>query len=152
MLGEDEKRVVIGLARGGVEVAVEIAAALHAPLDAVAVRKVGHPRQPEYGIGAVAPGGIAYVRAHDGLSDAEIDWAVRRASAKVAALDASLHESRSTLSVADATCVLVDDGLATGGTMVAAGPLGARSRRATRHRGRACRRTRYRRTPGGTEA
>jgi putative phosphoribosyl transferase len=120
VLGEDEKPVVIGLARGGVEVAVEIAAALHAPLDAVAVRKVGHPRQPEYGIGAVAPGGIAYVRAHDGLSDAEIGWAVRRASVNVAALDATLHESRSTLSVADATCVLVDDGLATGGTMVAA--------------------------------
>jgi putative phosphoribosyl transferase len=114
------KLVVIGLARGGVEVAAEVAAVLHAPLDAVAVRKVGHPLQPEYGIGAVAPGGIAYVRARDGLSDAEIDDAVDTAAEKAAALDARLHERHAPLSVAGMTCVLVDDGLATGGTMVAA--------------------------------
>jgi hypothetical protein len=47
--------VVLGLARGGVEVAAEVARVLAAPLDAVAVRKVGHPLQLEYGIGAVAP-------------------------------------------------------------------------------------------------
>lgn len=114
------KIVVIGLARGGVEVAAEVAAVLHAPLDAVAVRKVGHPLQPEYGIGAVAPGGIAYVRAHDGLSDEEIAEAVHAAAEAAVALDARLHERYAPLSVADATCVLVDDGLATGGTMVAA--------------------------------
>jgi putative phosphoribosyl transferase len=114
------KLVVIGLARGGVEVAAEVAAVLHAPLDAVAVRKVGHPFQLEYGIGAVAPGGIAYVRAHDGLSDKEVAEAVHAAAEKALALDARLHERHAPLSVTDAMCVLVDDGLATGGTMVAA--------------------------------
>jgi len=116
----DERVVVIGLARGGVEVAAEVATALGAPLDALAVRKVGHPWQPEYGIGAVAPGGIEYVRAHDGLTDEEVAEAVRGAAVKASALDATLHAERSPVDVDGATCILVDDGLATGGTMVAA--------------------------------
>lgn len=85
LAGLDERIVVIGLARGGVEVAAEVAAALYAPLDALAVRKVGHPWQPEYGIGAVAPGGIEYVRSHDGLTDEEVAYAVRTAAARRAA-------------------------------------------------------------------
>jgi putative phosphoribosyl transferase len=112
--------VVVGLARGGVEVAAAVAAVLHAPLDALAVRKVGHPLQPEYGIGAVAPGGVVFIRAHDGLTEAEVAEAVRAASEKSATLDASLHRLHPTLAVNGATCVLVDDGLATGGTMAAA--------------------------------
>jgi putative phosphoribosyl transferase len=112
--------VVVGLARGGVEVAAEVAAVLHAPLDAVAVRKVGHPLEPEYGIGAVAQGAVAYVRAHDGVSDTEVSAAVLAAAKEAAALDAKLHEGYAPVSVAGTTCVLVDDGLATGGTMVAA--------------------------------
>ena len=112
--------VVVGLARGGVEVAAEVAAALHAPLDALAVRKVGHPWQPEYGIGAVAPGGFEYVRSHDGLSDAQVAEAVRAAALKAETLDERLHEQHAPLTVEGATCILVDDGLATGGTMVAA--------------------------------
>jgi putative phosphoribosyl transferase len=117
--GSAEAPVIVGLARGGVEVAAEVAARLHAPLDALAVRKVGHPRQPEYGIGAVAPGGVHYLRAHDGLTEAEVAQAVRVADEKAEALDARLHERRALLSVAGRTCALVDDGLATGGTMIA---------------------------------
>lgn len=116
----DGRIVVIGLARGGVEVAAEVAAAWHAPLDALAVRKVGHPWQPEYGIGAVAPGGVEYIRAHDGLTDEQVAEAVRAAELKAEILDARLHERHAPLSVEGATCILVDDGLATGGTMVAA--------------------------------
>jgi putative phosphoribosyl transferase len=115
-----ERVVVVGLARGGVEVAAEIAAALNAPLDALAVRKVGHPWQPEYGIGAVAPGGIGFIRSHDGLTEVEVADALEAAQQKSAILDASLHRQFPQLSVDDATCVLADDGLATGGTMVAA--------------------------------
>jgi len=112
--------VVIGLARGGVEVAAEVASTLRAPLDALAVRKVGHPSQPEYGIGAVAPGGVEYIRAHDGLTEEELAQAVRVAALKAETLDATLHEHRAPVDVDGATCILVDDGLATGGTMVAA--------------------------------
>lgn len=123
--------VVVGLARGGVEVADEVAQALHAPLDALAVRKVGHPWQPEYGIGAVAPGGVRFIRAHDGLTEAEVEEAARRTAVAAEALDARLHEPCASLRIAGATCVLVDDGLATGGTMVAA-VRWARAHRAAR--------------------
>ena len=55
---------VVGLAHGGVAVAAEVARALDAPLDVIAVRKVGHPLQPEYALGAVTPDAV-YIRAHD---------------------------------------------------------------------------------------
>jgi putative phosphoribosyl transferase len=112
--------VVVGLARGGVEVAAEVARALGAPLDAVAVRKVGHPWQPEYGIGAVTPGGGVYVRGPDGLSDEELADVVAKTQAKAAALDASLHAEHPALGLSGKTALLVDDGLATGATMIAA--------------------------------
>jgi putative phosphoribosyl transferase len=83
------------------------------------VRKVGHPWHPEYGIGAVAPGGVHYLRAHDGLTEAEVAEAVRAADDKATKLDARLHGRRPPIPVAGRTCVLVDDGLATGGTMIA---------------------------------
>jgi putative phosphoribosyl transferase len=118
--GADEGVVVVGLARGGVEVAAGVAERLGAPLDALAVRKVGHPWQPEYGLGAVAPGGVSYVRSSDGLSGDQISMAVRSAAEQADALDARLHDRRAQLPVAGMACVLVDDGLATGGTMVAA--------------------------------
>jgi Phosphoribosyl transferase domain len=54
--------VVVGLARGGVEVAAEVSRRLRAPLEALAVRKVRHPHQPEYAIGAVTPDGGVYLR------------------------------------------------------------------------------------------
>lgn len=112
--------VVVGLARGGVQVASEVAKSLAAPLDAVAVRKVGHPHQPEYALGAVAPGRIAYVRAHDGLTDAELAGAVDTAHRAADELDALLHRHRPPVAIAGKTAVLVDDGLATGATMIAA--------------------------------
>ena len=119
VLGEDDEPVVVGLARGGVEVAAEVANVLRAPLDALAVRKIRHPWQPEYGLGAVAPGGVTYLRARDGLSEEQVAAAVADAATAVEALDARVHESHGAVPVDGTTCVLVDDGLATGGTMVA---------------------------------
>lgn len=112
--------VVVGLARGGVETAAEIARALDAPLDAVAVRKVGHPLHLEYAIGAVAPGGRAYVRAHDGLTDDDVAAAVAAARARATRLDADIHAESPGLELTGRTVLLVDDGLATGATMIAA--------------------------------
>jgi putative phosphoribosyl transferase len=116
--GEDA--VVVGLARGGVVTAEEVARALRLPLDALAVRKVGHPWQPEYGIGAVTPRGGVYIRANDGLTERELADAVAAASRKADELDARLHARRAAIDVAGRTCLLVDDGLATGATMTAA--------------------------------
>lgn len=123
--------VVIGLARGGVVVAAEVATDLGAPLDALAVRKVGHPWQPEYAIGAVTPDGQAYVRGHDGLTDEQVEAAVEAARRKAEALDARLHGDRPPVPITGRACLLVDDGLATGATMIAA-VRWARGQRASR--------------------
>jgi putative phosphoribosyl transferase len=117
---EQGATVVVGLARGGVQVASEVARGLGAPLDAVAVRKVGHPLQPEYALGAVAPGGITYVRAHDGLTDAELAAAAMAAHQAADELDRRLHRDQPPVPLVGKTAVLVDDGLATGATMIAA--------------------------------
>jgi len=69
--------VVVGLACGGIVVAAAVARALGLPLEIVAVRKLSHPLQPEYALGAVAPGGQAYVRARNGLTDHQLAAAVR---------------------------------------------------------------------------
>ena len=113
--------VVVGLARGGVPVAAEVARSLSLPLDALAVRKVGHPSQPEYGIGGVTPSqnGV-YVRSGDGLTDEQVRRAVEDAVAKAAALDLVLHRDRPPLDLEGRVVLLVDDGLATGATMIAA--------------------------------
>jgi putative phosphoribosyl transferase len=112
--------VVVGLARGGVEVAAEIADALAAPLDVVAVRKIGHPFQPEYAIGAVTPGDGVYVRARNGLTDEQLAAVVEGTKAKAALLDLRLHAEHPAIDPAGKTVLLVDDGLATGATMIAA--------------------------------
>jgi putative phosphoribosyl transferase len=112
--------VVVGLARGGVQVAAEVARALEAPLDVVAVRKVGHPWQPEYAIGAVTPGEGVYVRESDGLTEEQLTELLARTSAKAAALDRRLHAEHPALDLKDRTVLVVDDGFATGATMIAA--------------------------------
>ena len=113
--------IVVGLARGGVPVAAEVARSLSLSLDALAVRKIGHPWQPEYGIGAVTPGqdGV-YLRSNDGLTEDELRLVIAQAQAKAEALDAVLHRDRPPLALNGKTVLLVDDGLATGATMVAA--------------------------------
>jgi putative phosphoribosyl transferase len=113
--------VVVGLARGGVPVSAEVARYLSLPLDALAVRKVRHPSQPEYGIGGVTPSrdGV-YVHSNDGLTKEQLHRAVEAALAKAAALDLVLHRDRPPLDLDGKEVLLVDDGLATGSTMIAA--------------------------------
>lgn len=113
--------LVVGLARGGVETAAAVARLRGASLDALAVRKVGHPQQPEYALGAVAPGGGGvYVRSSNGLSHDELEGLVARASHAAEELDRHLHARHARASLVGRTVLLVDDGLATGATMTAA--------------------------------
>jgi putative phosphoribosyl transferase len=115
-----ENPVVVGLARGGVAVAAEVAAHLGAPIDVLAVRKVGHPWQPEYALGAATPGGGVYVRSMEGLTSEELDRVVADAGRRADELDRRLHYKHPRVDLRGRSAVLVDDGLATGATMIAA--------------------------------
>lgn len=116
--------VVLGLARGGVPVAYEVAQALRAPLDVLVVRKIGAPGNPEYGLGAIAEGG-ARVLDRDAVrrllvSVEELEASIARAVAEVDARVRRYRRTRPPLEVAGRTAIVVDDGLATGGTARAA--------------------------------
>ena len=116
--------LVLGLPRGGVPVAVEVAQALHAPLDVMLVRKVGTPGQPELALGAVATGGVT-VRESPGYGDFEPDAeefaaVAERERHELVRREQRYRAGRPPLELAGKTVVLVDDGLATGATMLAA--------------------------------
>ncbi len=116
--------VVLGLPRGGVPVAWEVARALGAPLDVVVVRKLGVPGREELAMGAVASGGVLVVNddvtAGLRLGDAELRRAARAAIAAVEEREARYRAGRPALDLRDRRALLVDDGLATGATMRAA--------------------------------
>ena len=119
-----EDPVVIGLARGGVPVASEVARALGAPLDVLVVRKIGAPGNPEYGIGAIAEGDVRVLNQQDVarllVSVEELESAVARARAEIDARVRRYRGGRSPIDVRGRSVIVVDDGLATGGTARAA--------------------------------
>ncbi|MCP2323768.1 putative phosphoribosyl transferase [Hamadaea flava] len=123
--------VVLGLPRGGVPVAAEIAAVLGAPLDVIVVRKLGHPEQPEFAVGAIGEenariltagarglpeSAVAHISA---VESAELDRRVRR-----------LRGDRPPVPLQGRTALIVDDGIATGATAAVACQV-ARARGAT---------------------
>jgi predicted phosphoribosyltransferase len=115
--------IVLGVPRGGVVVAVHVASALGAPLDVVVPRKLGAPGNPELGIGAVAPGVVvvnedlarrlrvpdAYLEREAALQQEEVERRTR-----------AYRGDRPPPELAGRTSVIVDDGVATGGTVLAA--------------------------------
>ncbi len=116
--------VVLGLARGGVPVAAEVARALGAPLDVFVVRKIGLPGHPEYAIGAIASGGTCVlnsdaIRRH-GLAPADVAAAQARAEAELSQREHTLRGDRPPVDTHGSTVIIVDDGMATGATMRAA--------------------------------
>jgi putative phosphoribosyl transferase len=119
-----EAPVVLALPRGGVPVAYEVAVALGAPLDVWVVRKVGAPAFPELGLGAVAEGGFVYLDRHTieevGATQSEVQALVRAKSAEVAERVRRLRGGHPALQLSGRTVILVDDGIATGGTVQAA--------------------------------
>jgi len=120
----DEAPIVLGLPRGGVPVAYEVARALAAPLDVWVVRKLGTPGFEELGLGAVAEGGGTYfnesVMAELGISAEDITDVVARKTAEVEARVRRFRADRPPPDLEGRTVIVVDDGIATGGTVRAA--------------------------------
>ncbi len=119
-----ERPVVLGLPRGGVPVAVEVASELGAALDVLVVRKLGCPWQPELGVGALGEGGIQLLNAdlmRDlGLRESQLADTIRREQAVIDERVRTYRVDRTAVPVAGRTVIVVDDGLATGFTARAA--------------------------------
>ena len=120
----DERPVVFALPRGGVPVGYEVALALGAPLDVLVSRKLGAPDQPEFGIGAVAPGGVRVLNENVvrrlGIPEDYLDRITRQETAEVERRLKHFRGDRPEADVSGSTAILVDDGLATGVTARAA--------------------------------
>ena len=113
--------VVLGLPRGGVVVAFEVAEALHAPLDVYMVRKLGVPGQEELAFGALASGGVRVLNPEviqaAGLQQAEMDAVAAREGAELERRERLYRGDSPPLALGGKTVILVDDGLATGASM-----------------------------------
>ncbi|QRP51130.1 phosphoribosyltransferase [Amycolatopsis sp. FDAARGOS 1241] len=116
--------VVLGLPRGGVPVAAEVARALDAPLDVVVARKIGAPGRPEFGVGAVTAEGPPYYSMAAlhvfGLTPERMARACERERAEARRRLKAYRGDRPELSVTGRDVLVVDDGLATGVTAMAA--------------------------------
>ncbi|MFL6100537.1 MAG: phosphoribosyltransferase [Actinomycetales bacterium] len=116
--------VVLGLARGGVPVAAEVAAALGAPLDVFVVRKIGAPGRPELAVGAIASGGASVwnddVMASLSIDRSSLDETVAAEQTELDRRERLYRGDRPRPPVEGRTVILVDDGLATGASMRAA--------------------------------
>jgi putative phosphoribosyl transferase len=116
--------IVLGIPRGGVSVAFEIAAALHAPLDVFISRKLGVPWQEELAFGAVANGGVRILDSEIvgtlGIPQSEIDRIAAKVMAEVERREHAYRSGKPPLNVEGKTVILVDDGIATGSSIRAA--------------------------------
>jgi predicted phosphoribosyltransferase len=115
---------VLGLPRGGVPVAYEVAAALAAPLDVFVVRKLGVPGHEELAMGAIASGGVRVLNERVvnevGIDAPEIEAVADRERAELERRERAYRGERDPIDVEGKTVIVVDDGLATGATMRAA--------------------------------
>jgi predicted phosphoribosyltransferase len=114
--------LVLGLPRGGVPVAHEVARALAAPLDVFIVRKLGYPGHPEFAMGAIASGGVRVMKVLPGMrpSDQAIEEVVADEMEELRRREVLYRGTRAPPELRGRTVIVVDDGLATGATMEAA--------------------------------
>lgn len=116
-----EGPLIVAIPRGGVSVGYQVAHALHAPLEVFIARKIGCPGQPEYGVGALGEGGVFYLdhRALEtlGLSQAALVPEIHKEARKIQERLLLFRRGRPLPPLESHTVVLVDDGIATGGTI-----------------------------------
>jgi len=116
--------LVLGVPRGGIPVAFEVAQALHAPLDILLVRKLGTPGQRELAMGAIASGGVRILN-HDlisslGITQEQLAETIRDQETELQRREQLYRGVRSGVPVKGKVVILVDDGIATGASMLAA--------------------------------
>lgn len=119
-LGVNGYTTVLGLPRGGVPVAAEVARLLEAPLDVIVVRKLGHPANPELAVGAVAEDGVKVLGEDPADAGFDISGSVHAENLEVRKRVRRFRGGRSLPPLHGRTAILVDDGLATGASMQAA--------------------------------
>jgi putative phosphoribosyl transferase len=128
-----ENPLVLGLPRGGVPVAFEVARALRAPLDVLVVRKLGVPYQPELAMGAIGEGGVRVINDEvvrgAQIADADLATVEEREHAELDRRLRLLRTGTPRIPLADRVVIIVDDGIATGATARAACAV-ARAQRA----------------------
>jgi putative phosphoribosyl transferase len=116
--------LVLGLARGGVPVGWEVASSLRAPLDVFLVRKLGVPQWQELAMGALATGGGVVLNdslvRNLGISDEQLRTAIDHETEELQRRESAYRGGRAPVDVAGRTVILVDDGVATGASMLAA--------------------------------
>ena len=115
--------IVLGLPRGGVIVAAEVGRVLGCPLNVIVVRKIGHPRQPEFAVGAMAEPDVLMVdeeaAAENRVNRAELEQVIAEETSKLAGYRAKFHQGGMP-DLAGRAVLVIDDGLATGATAAAA--------------------------------
>ncbi|NWL18792.1 phosphoribosyltransferase [Pseudomonas umsongensis] len=116
--------IILALPRGGVPVAYEVATALNVRLDLMLVRKLGVPSHPEFAMGAIASGGVQILnddalRAHP-IDRASFEAVVAREALELSRREKAYRGDRPPPQLKDQVVILVDDGLATGSSMMAA--------------------------------
>lgn len=118
------KVVVLALPRGGVPVAYEVATALNVRLDVMLVRKLGMPSHEEYAMGAIASGGVKILNEQAlqayGVDDSQLNQVLEREARELRRREQAYRVGRAPLQLKDQTVILVDDGMATGASMMAA--------------------------------
>ena len=121
---DDPDIIVLALPRGGVPVAFEVARSLRAPMDIYVVRKLGLPGEEELAIGAIASGGVRVLNraliAHLQTPQELIERVTAEQAAELERREQLYRGSRALIPIKGRTVILVDDGLATGATMLAA--------------------------------
>ncbi|HEY5547768.1 MAG TPA: phosphoribosyltransferase family protein [Gemmatimonadaceae bacterium] len=119
-----QRPLVLGIPRGGVPVAAEVARAVDGDLDVIVARKLGSPFSPELAVGAVTADGAVYLNKQTidelGVPGDYLDQVTKEKRAEAEARERRFRAGRAPLPIEGRTVILVDDGLATGSTMVAA--------------------------------
>ncbi len=115
---KDKEGVILAVPRGGVPLAAEVARELHLPLDIILVKKIGHPFNKEYAIGAAGMND-SFVIPHENVSDTYVNEEIQRIRIRLKEMQHQFLGEREPINLQNKTIIVIDDGIATGNTLLA---------------------------------